>query len=164
MARRVFFSFHFDDDFWRASQVRQIGSVVGNAPVADNQWEKVKRGGSAAIQRWIDGQLVGKSCTIVLIGSRTAERQWVKYEIERSWQTHKGLLGVRVHRLKDSKGHSATRGQNPFDAFELNGRRLSSVVPVFDPSGFGSNGVYADIARNIARWVEQGIAVRAKYR
>jgi len=36
MARRVFFSFHYTPDNWRASQVRQIGVIEGDAPVSDN--------------------------------------------------------------------------------------------------------------------------------
>ncbi len=28
MARRVFFSFHFDGDFWRTQQVRNMGTLV----------------------------------------------------------------------------------------------------------------------------------------
>ena len=72
MARRAFFSFHFDADNWRASQVRNIGAIEGNSPASDNDWEAVKKGGNPAIQRWIDDQLAGRGCTIVLIGSATA--------------------------------------------------------------------------------------------
>lgn len=28
MARRVFFSFHFDNDFWRVQQVRNINALA----------------------------------------------------------------------------------------------------------------------------------------
>lgn len=60
MARKVFYSFHYIPDNWRASQVRYIGAVEGNQPAKDNDWEAVKRGGDAAIQKWIDGQLEGR--------------------------------------------------------------------------------------------------------
>jgi hypothetical protein len=49
MARRAFFSFHFDADNWRASQVRNIRAIEGNPPTSDNDWETVKKGGDAAI-------------------------------------------------------------------------------------------------------------------
>ena len=45
MARRCFYSFHYDVDAWRASQVRNMGVIEGNAPVSDNDWESVKKGG-----------------------------------------------------------------------------------------------------------------------
>ena len=69
MKRPAFFSFHYDNDAWRASQVRNIGVVDGNVPVSDNDWETVKRGGDKAIARWIDKQLKYKQVVIVLIGS-----------------------------------------------------------------------------------------------
>jgi hypothetical protein len=72
MARKVFYSFHFDNDHWRASQVRNMGALEGNSELSDNDWEAVKRGGDAAIQRWIDGQMLGRSCAVVLVGSETA--------------------------------------------------------------------------------------------
>lgn len=89
MVRRAFFSFHYQRDAWRASQVRNIGVVEGNPSASDNKWEEVKRGGDVAIRRWIDEQLTWLSCTIVLMGAETASRQWVKYEIEKSWNDGK---------------------------------------------------------------------------
>ena len=77
MSRKAFYSFHFKPDSWRASQVRNIGVVDGNQPVSDNDWEDVKKGGDSAIQEWIDDQLAGRSCTIVLIGENTAGRKWI---------------------------------------------------------------------------------------
>lgn len=101
--RRVFFSFHYKADGWRAGQVRNMGMVEGNAAVSDNDWETVTRGGATAIRRWIDGQLHGRSCAVVLIGSHTAGRKWIKYEIEQAWKTKKGLLGIYIHGLQDRK-------------------------------------------------------------
>ena len=42
MTRKVFYSFHFDNDNWRAGQVRNIGTVEGDKPVNGNKWEDVK--------------------------------------------------------------------------------------------------------------------------
>lgn len=61
MQRKVFFSFHFDNDAWRASQVRNMGLLEGNEPVSSNDWEAVKRGGDAAIERWIANQMKGRT-------------------------------------------------------------------------------------------------------
>ena len=85
MARRTFYSFHYKPDNWRAAQVRNMGVVEGNVPVSDNDWEKVTKRGDKAIQDWIQDQLKGRSCTIVLIGEKTAGRKWIKYEIRESW-------------------------------------------------------------------------------
>src|SRR4051812_35601534 len=100
MPRKVFFSFHYDADHWRASQVRNMGVVEGNQELSDNDWESVTNGGAAAIERWIKSQMVGRDCTIVLIGEGTAGRKWINYEIEQSWKSGKGLLGIYIHNLK----------------------------------------------------------------
>jgi hypothetical protein len=115
MARQVFYSFHYDNDCWRTQQVRNIGFIEGNKPVAANAWEQVKRGGDSAIENWITSQLSGRSCTVVLVGSETANRKWVQHEIVESWNARKGIVGIRVHNLKDSNGRQSTAGPNPFD-------------------------------------------------
>jgi len=121
MARRAFYSFHYIPDNWRASQVRNMGVIDGNQPASDNDWETVKKGGDAAIQRWIDGQLDGTSVAIVLIGTNTAGRKWINYEIKKGWSDKKGVLGVHVYNLKDNDGNQCSKGANPFDVLTLGG-------------------------------------------
>lgn len=69
MARRVFFSFKYKDIsrsmVVRNSWVTQGKEAAGFIDSAD--FEKVKRQGDAAIQRWIDAQLKGTSVTVVLV-------------------------------------------------------------------------------------------------
>ena len=72
MARQAFFSFHYQPDNWRASQVRNMGIIEGNRPATDNDWESIAGAGDAAIQRWINEQMKYRSCTIVLVGQNTA--------------------------------------------------------------------------------------------
>jgi len=165
MARRAFYSFHFEADNWRASQVRNIGAIEGNSPASDNDWETVKKGGEAAIQRWIDSQLSGRGCTIVLIGSATAGRKWINYEIGKSWNDGKGVLGVYIHRLKDRFGQQAAKGANPFDGFtmERDKSKLSSIVKAYDPPYWESTDVYNHITTNLETWVEDAIATRNAY-
>ncbi|MEQ1935299.1 MAG: TIR domain-containing protein [Fimbriimonadaceae bacterium] len=165
MPRRAFYSFHFALDNWRASQVRNIGAIEGNPTASDNDWEAVKRGGAPAIQRWIDDQLLGRGCTIVLIGSETAGRKWINYEIEKSWNDGKGVLGIHIHGLKDRNGMQSTRGANPFDAFTLqrDKRKLSSIVKAYDSAFWQSTDVYNYISANLGDWVETAIDIRKNY-
>ncbi len=165
MARRVFYSFYYREDNWRASQIRNMGVIEGNKPVSDNDWEKITRGGDEAIKRWINEQMNGTSCTIVLIGSNTSIRKWIKYEIEKSWNDGKGLLGIYIHNLKDSNGNKSSKGRNPFDDFTMNQSniKLSSIVKVYDPPYFDSQMVYDYIKKNIASWVEEAIKIRNNY-
>jgi MTH538 TIR-like domain (DUF1863) len=87
MARRTFFSFHFERDNWRAAQVRNswVTKDREDAGFWDAaEWEKVKKKGQEAIERWIDDQLKGTSVTVVLIGTETSNREYVGYEIKQS--------------------------------------------------------------------------------
>jgi hypothetical protein len=145
--------------------VRNAGVVEGNIPVSDNDWETIKKGGDDAIKRWIDGQLDGKSCAIVLIGAQTAGRKWIDYEIENAWNGGKGLLGVYIHNLKDRLGNQSAKGRNPFDTFTMSrdGAKLSSIVHVYDPPYGESTSVYSYIKNYLASWVEDAIRIRESY-
>lgn len=165
MARKTFFSFHYVPDCWRASQVRNIGAVEGNEPVKDNDWETIKKGGDAAIKKWIDGQLSGRSCAVVLIGSDTAGRKWIDYEITEAWNASKGVVGIHIHNLLNSQGLQSTKGANPFAGFTIkNGTiKLSSIVKTYDPPYSKSTDVYAHIKSNLAKWVEEAVTIRSNY-
>ena len=167
MARRVFYSFHYKPDNWRAAEVRNIGVVEGDEPVADNDWEQVKKGGATAIQNWIDDQLKGKSCTIVLIGEKTAGRKWIKYEIEKSWNDKKGVLGIFIHKLKDKDGEQSEKGSNPFEDFTVtvgeDKKKFSNIVKAYNPPYSLSKNVYNHISQNIADWVEEAISIRKNF-
>jgi hypothetical protein len=145
MARKTFYSFHYDADNWRASQVRNMGVIEGNVPVSDNDWETVKKGGDTAIKKWIADQISGKSCTVVLVGQNTAERKWVLYEISESWNAGKGVVGVRIHSLKDKNQFQSLPGANPFASvtFTQSQKPISSVVKLYDPPYTTSNDAYA---------------------
>ena len=162
MARSVFYSFHYTEDCHRASLVRNMGVVTGKAPVRDNDWEKITRGGDAAIKRWIGEQLEGTTCTIVLIGAATANRKWINYEIEESWNRGNGVLGIHIHGLKNLNGYQSSRGANPFSYlhFSNTGRTLATVAQTYDPNMLDSKQVYAYINYGLAGWVEQAIKTR----
>lgn len=154
--RRVFFSFHYDGDVWRTSQVRNIGAIQRDKPVDPNAWEEVKRRGTAAIRQWIDARIARGSCVVVLVGSETADREWVRYEIERAWVEGKGLVGIYIHNLLDKDGKQSRKGRNPFD-IDVDGVRLSDHVKVRDPRTRDSRRAYRHIADNIEDWVEEAV-------
>lgn len=163
MGRRVFYSFHYKPDNWRASQVRNMGVIEGNRPVSDNDWEEITSGGDEAIKKWINEQMQGKSCAIVLIGSKTGGRKWIKYEIKKAWEDGKGLLGIYIHNLKDKDGNQSSKGKNPFDDFTIGGEKLSKIVKAYDPPYSTSTYVYDHIKENLEDWVEEAISIRNNY-
>lgn len=163
IVRRAFYSFHFGNDAWRASQVRNMGVIDGNKPATDNQWEEVKKGGEKGIKKWIDGQMANRSVAIILIGSETADRKWVKYEIRRAWELGLGVLGVRIHKLKNEHGDTEKCGINPFSKLILGKKRLSEIVKTYCPEGESSEDVYACIKQNLQKWIEEAITIRSEY-
>jgi hypothetical protein len=162
MPRPVFYSFHYDADNARASQVRNMGLVDGNRPATDNEWEQVKRGGDAAIERWIKSELSGRSCCVVLIGSATAGRKWISYEISEAWNLSMGVLGIHIHNLRNLAGMQSHKGTNPLDhvTFKSSGRPLSEVGMVYDPPSTDSKQVYAYIKKMLPDWIEEAIRIR----
>ena len=160
--RRTFFSFHYKPDNWRASQVRNMGVVEGNEPVSDNDWETVTKGGDAAIRRWINDQMRGKSCAIILIGSNTSGRKWIKYEIEKAWNDGKGVVGIYIHNLQEQQRRPVAQRSEPFLQLHRKRKRLSNIVKSYDPPYKRSTNVYAHIKDNIADWVEEAIRIRSR--
>jgi hypothetical protein len=155
MVRRVFFSFHYERDVWRSGQVRNSWVAKLDRETAGfidaASWEEVKRKGEDAIKKWIADQLNGTSVTIVLIGTETASRDWVMHEIIESYKKGNGLLGIRIHNIKDQNQQTDSKGENPFDKLyiEENGvkKYLSQIYPTYD-------WVNDDGYNNIGKWVE----------
>lgn len=162
MARKSFFSFHYKPDNWRAATVRNIGVIEGNEPVKDNDWETVTKGGDEAIKKWIANQMYGRSCTVVLVGTNTANRKWINYEIIKSWDDKMGVVGLYIHGLKDSDGNMSTMGSNPFDyiGYGKTGRKLSSLVKCYNPAGSDSKERYDWITAHLANAVEEAVKIR----
>jgi len=119
----------------------------------------VKRRGDAAVTEWIDRQLDGTGVTVVLIGNQTADRKYVRYEIEESHKRGNGLLGINIHRLKNQQGETSRKGRNPFSDITVEveesfifwtskeKKRLFEIYPTYD---WSEDAGY----QNINRWIE----------
>jgi hypothetical protein len=116
MARKVFFSFHYQRDLWRVNVVRNSAMIDGVSAAGfhdQSLWEETKKKGDAAVRNLIDTGLDGTSATVVLIGAETANRKFVVYEIEKSVARGNGLLGVLIHNIKDQNGRTDSLGAVP---------------------------------------------------
>lgn len=147
----VFYSFHYQEDFWRVMQVMNMG-VVDGQHLNSQAWETVKRQGDKAIKDWIEKEMKRKSAVIVLNGRYTAGRPWVQYEIQRAWQIRKPLLAIDINRLLDQHGHNSPQGSDPFaciqDVMRIN-------IPHLRPTGT-SQEVYDHIHNWLAFWADHG--------
>lgn len=155
MARSVFFSFHYENDVWRANIVRNSWVTKpdrSSAGFIDSaEFEEIKKGGDAAIKKWIDNQLIGTSVTVVLIGAETADREYVKYELSKSYSKGNGMLGIYIHKLKDKNGNTSAKGTNYFG--EIGKDRDGN--PVYFSSSYTTyDWVDDDGYNNLGKWVE----------
>lgn len=142
--RKVFFSFHYDRDVWRAGVVRNSDRIKAQDTVVGRfldkaEWESLKRNGDRAVSNWIDTQMSGTSVTVVLIGQETASRPWVLEEIRKSYVKGNGMLGVRVHSIPDwshgRQGEINSPGPDPFAAVvdpNDSRRTLAGRYPIYN--------------------------------
>jgi len=118
MAKRVFFSFHYQDviDF-RANVVRNHWLTKKDREDAGffdaSIWESAKKTSDLAVKRLINSELENTSTTCILVGSHTFERRWVDYEIMKSLERGNKILAVHINGIKDKNGKTKTKGPNP---------------------------------------------------
>jgi hypothetical protein len=158
MARRVFFSFHYDRDVRRIVQVRNswVVRAKGEAqPFYDKSEFEAVKNRAGGIEKWIEQQLAGISVTVVLFGRETYDRTWVRHEIKRSYELNKGILAVDIHNVKDPQTGTDLPGKNPLDywSIERNGRRVqfSGLYSTYD--WVNDNGY-----DNLSKWIENAAA------
>jgi len=152
MARKVYFSFHYNRDILKIGQIRNswlLSPEHEADPFLDKTaWESIKKKGDTAIQRWIDNHMNDTSVTVVLIGTETSKRPWVKYEIKQSHILRKGMLGVDMYGMKDLNGNYDPKGPNPFDLYSFTSSAENVIAyPVY-------SWVYDDGRKNLSSWIE----------
>ena len=121
MARRVFFSFHFERDLTRANMARNHWLALARAQgggeptgfFAPTAWQDAKKKGKAAVTKLVDDALKNTTVTAVLVGEETASQQYVKHAIEQTIAQGNGLVGIRIHELPTFDGSTDQPGANP---------------------------------------------------
>jgi hypothetical protein len=164
MNRRISLSFCYRHDLWRAHQVRNSWLLSGDTSTLLDAagWLAVEAQGLCAVRARIDHQLAGTDVTVVLIGEHTSKNPYVLYELQQSYRRGNGLLGLRIHPLRDQAGQSSLQGRNPLDdlvvetnepTFGFFGggkfrRHLSSLCETYD-------WLQDDGRANLPRWIEE---------
>ena len=160
---QVFFSLHFERDIYRAEQIRAMGIVECNLFLPRDEWEKRKKM-TGGVEKWIDASMRHRDCIIVLIGTETAARPWVRYEIKKAWTDGMSIVGIYIHNIKDPRYEDCPplhgkciRGADPFAAIRLNnGMSLSHYVTCYDPNPRDS---CMDIASNLVTWIKNAAVI-----
>ena len=118
MKRKVFFSFHYARDSHRVSQIRNCQIIESNSgkfertPFLDRAaFEQIKR--TKGVQKWIDENMLNTSVVVVCYGYETAQRPWVKYELEKAHREGRGILAINTNGMKTMQGFTDPSGTNP---------------------------------------------------
>lgn len=163
MARRTFFSFHYDRDIWRASIVRNSWLTKDDREDAGfwdaSLWEEAKKKGDDAIKNMIDEALKGTSVTAVLIGKETSGRDWVRYEVQASHDKGNGLLGIFIHNIKDNDGNTDSAGDTDFGPI---GEDDDGNPVYFSDLYLTYDWVDDDGYNNLGEWVEHAAQAAGK--
>lgn len=120
MAKRVFFSFDYEDvKTFRANVVRNHGLTKEDGQEAGffdaSIWEDAEAHGEASVKKLINSGLENTSVTCVLIGTGTWKRRWVRYEILKSHDRGNLLFGIHINSVIDKNKQTFSQGRNPFD-------------------------------------------------
>ena len=116
MAKKTFFSFNYSKDIWRVNQIRNIPNVTGTSAAGfydASLWEEAKKKGDKEIKKMIDDALKNTSVTVVCITYGTSSRKYINYEIDQSIARGNGIVGIKIHHLKNQNGDTASEGAAP---------------------------------------------------
>jgi MTH538 TIR-like domain (DUF1863) len=138
MARKVFFSFHYQNDIFRVNIVRNHfltkGGYLDSGYFDDSLWEKAKSQSSQNLQNMINDGLQDTTVSVILIGSETANRPWVKYEIEQAMKRGNGFVGIRIHNIECAQtGSPSLMGPNPLDLHFCKAPQVTDVAHMGEP-------------------------------
>lgn len=134
MAKKVFFSFHYQDviDF-RVNVVRNHWLTKPDRLSAgffdSSIWEDAKKTSNLALKRLINNGLTNTSNTCVLVGTDTYNRRWVSYEIMKSFEKGNHIFCVHINSIKGKDGKTKVKGSNPLYflgySFSSDGKKLN---------------------------------------
>jgi len=104
LARRIFVSFAYDD----LQQAKGFNLLRWNPHVdfdfvGRHLMSPVDSENPDYIKSKIREEMKGASCTVVLVGERTAESEWVDFEIRETLAQGKPVLGIRLKGAETAK-------------------------------------------------------------
>jgi hypothetical protein len=108
MARKVFFSFDYDDIVRNSNVVRGPDKQL---PFSDHSLYEAAKNTLGSIKRAIDTAISGTSVTVVLNGQATWNSRWVRYEIAKSFEKGNGFIVVDIAGVGPTP--DVTSGPNP---------------------------------------------------
>ena len=154
MAKRVFFSFYYENDLSRALVVINNWALKENEEsgfINKGEFERIKRDGEESIRRWIDKQLAGTSVTVVLIGSETLDSEYVQYEIEKSYERGNAIIALKIGKVKNLSQKTSISQS----VVKIVGKKANGELLWFDEIIDGEyDYIKNDGYNNLEQWIE----------
>lgn len=154
MARRVFFSFYYENDLSRALVVKNNWALKENEEsgfINKGEFERIKRDGEESIRWWIDKQLAGTSVTVVLIGSETLDSEYVQYEIEKSYERGNAIIALKIGKVKNLSQKTSISQS----VVKIVGKKANGELLWFDEIIDGEyDYIKNDGYNNLEQWIE----------
>jgi hypothetical protein len=140
MARRTFFSFHYVPDVSRSYVVKNSQVVMDHEDAGfldSSAFEKAKNENPESLKRFLRKEMDGSSVVCALVGTNTAARPWVRFELLQALWDGRGMLGIRIHTIQDLNQKTSLAGTSPFDVLGIyvtdNKVYLTERLSISDP-------------------------------
>ena len=119
MLKRIYFSQDLED--LRADEVRKLCMATPGVEGTGffEAMSESTMAGPSTIRRQLTSALDNTQVTCVLIGTQTASRRWVRYEIIESLQRRNVLFGVHINGVPDKSQQTKPKGPDPFQQLAL---------------------------------------------
>ena len=120
MYKKAFFCFDYQDTIdmrvnivnnqWLSDSTRESKGFI-----PQEKWFRAQQLGDEAIQSILDEEIVDSSVTILLIGTDTFSKKWVRYCIFKSLSLGHRVIGVHINSIQAKDNEIKELGMNPFD-------------------------------------------------
>lgn len=153
MAINVFFTFHYEQDLWRARVIQQAWLRQGGEALGfwdEPTWQRARS--SERHLELIDEAVTDAAVTVVLVTQGTSDQGYVQYAVRKSHQEGKGLLAVYFHNIQDPEGRKSPIGNTQFGELEVDANNTRVFFWQRYPT---YRWIIDDGPRNLKHWIEE---------
>lgn len=137
MHKKVFFCFDYQD----VIDVRV--NIVNNQWLTDltreskgffpqELWLKTQKLGDEAIRELLDSEIAMTTVTLVLIGTESYAKKWVRYCIMKSLSMGHRVLGIHINRIAGKDLSVKELGMNPFEFLAVKYSETGEIVELIE--------------------------------
>jgi Thoeris protein ThsB, TIR-like domain len=137
MHQSVFFCFDYQD----ALDLR--AAIINTRWLSDSQrssegffdqseWAQAVSDGDDAVKELLDSSLIKTTVTLVLIGTDTYSKRWVRYVICKSLSMGKRVIGININKIQLANIEIKEYGMNPFDFLAIKYHQDGKAVDIIE--------------------------------